>query len=144
MLKRVHHVGYVVRDIRTVVDFMQKYFGLAPIYQGLDTRGDGKSPHALGALYDVGGAILEFEQPLDESSTAGQQLKQSGPGLLHVAYEVEDIKQTARQLGAIDPGLLAGLPRVGPWGYKTLNFSRQKTANIWLQLAEGNLRLPGR
>lgn len=139
MFKRVHHVGYAVRDVNEVVAFMERYFGLRPIYCGPDIRGDRDNPYTLGALYDVQGVILEFEQPMHEDSKIGKHLEANGPSLLHVAFEVDDIEATAKRLNAIDSKLLSDAPHVGGWGYKALNFDQSKTGNLWLQIAEGKI-----
>jgi len=141
MFKRVHHVGYAVRDVNEIVSFMERYFGLKPTYCGPDIRGDSSNPHTLGALYDVGGVILEFEQPLHADTLVGQELKQNGPHLLHVAFAVDGIDEAAKRLNSIDSALLSHPPRTGGWGYKTLNFDRSKTGNLWLQIAEGKVDL---
>jgi methylmalonyl-CoA/ethylmalonyl-CoA epimerase len=77
---RLHHVGYVVRDL-------DEYAASLP---GLDLEKEVVDPtqNARIALYAVGdGSRIELIQPLDESAFTWAHLKRAGEGLHHVCYE---------------------------------------------------------
>lgn len=90
---RIHHIGYVVRDL-------DRYAASLP---GLQFEKEVVDPvqNARLALYTVGDASrVELIQPLDESAFTWAHLDRSGEGLHHICYEgvgADDIDDYLRQ-----------------------------------------------
>jgi hypothetical protein len=79
-LIRVHHVGYLVRDIE----------GFAASLPGLTLENSVEDPlqNAKLALYRVGdGSYVELIQPLSSTAFTWAHLNRNGEGLHHVCYE---------------------------------------------------------
>lgn len=77
---RVHHVGYLVRDIE----------GFAASLPGLTLENSVEDPlqNAKLALYRVGdGSYVELIQPLSSTAFTWAHLNRNGEGLHHVCYE---------------------------------------------------------
>ncbi|WP_257550904.1 VOC family protein [Sphingopyxis sp. DBS4] len=77
---RIHHVGYVVRDLNA-------YAASLP---GLEFEAEvvDEIQNARIALYRVGDASrIELIQPLGESAFTWAHLNRSGEGLHHICYE---------------------------------------------------------
>ena len=137
MLKHVHHVHYVVGDLDEMVRYLEKNFGLKPDQQtGYEDR-DVKE-----ALYTVGKTTIQISQPLDPESSQGKFLATKGPGVLHVAWAVDNIRQVAKDLAA-KGSKLRGKDGItdSPHGYHTINIDLASTQGLWLQLAEGERKV---
>jgi methylmalonyl-CoA/ethylmalonyl-CoA epimerase len=88
MFGRIDHVGVAVEDIDAALPLYRDALGLSLAHretveeQGVDA-----------ALLDVGEGHVELIAPLGPETAVGKYLARRGPGLHHVAYQVEDIDQ---------------------------------------------------
>jgi methylmalonyl-CoA/ethylmalonyl-CoA epimerase len=77
---RIHHLGYVVRNIES---FQASLPGLI-----LEKAVDDPLQNARLALYSVGdGSRVELIQPHDETAFTWAHLDRAGEGLHHICYE---------------------------------------------------------
>ena len=93
MLNKVHHVTYVVESISDMAAYMEKSFGLKPISTDEFTERGFKS-----VLYRVGETLVDFFEPLRDDTTMAKQLRETGPGVMHVAWGVDGIDQAFQDL----------------------------------------------
>lgn len=75
MLKRVHHINFVVRDLETAVSKYQSILGLQECELS-------EHPHrpVKTARFKVGESWIVLVQPLDEDSPPARHLQQHGEG----------------------------------------------------------------
>jgi methylmalonyl-CoA/ethylmalonyl-CoA epimerase len=133
MLNFVHHVHYVVRDRDAMIDYIEKNFGMKP--DSLDVHED---RGMKDALYKVGPTLIEITEPLDPNSGIGQHLAKNGPGVYHVAWGVDNLRQVAQDLAAKGNRLRGeGGITQSPRGYHTININQEDSQGLWFQLAEG-------
>ena len=64
----------------------------------------------------VGSGRVELLAPLDEETPVGKFLASRGPGMHHVAYEVDDVRSELGRLSAAGAALIDEEPRVGLFG----------------------------
>jgi len=64
-------------------------------------------------LLDVGESHVELLKPLSEESPVGRFLAKKGPGLHHVAYQVEDVAAALQQARDNGMRLIDETPRTG-------------------------------
>jgi methylmalonyl-CoA epimerase len=64
----------------------------------------------------VGGSRIELLAPLGEDTPVGRFLARRGPGMHHIAYEVEDVGSTLVELAAAGVELIDAVPRNGLFG----------------------------
>ena len=108
MLSTIDHVGVAVEDIDATLALYRDTLGMPLVHretvseQGVDA-----------ALLDVGDSHVELLQPLGPETAVGKFLARRGPGLHHVAYRVEDVAETLRQLSAAGVRLIDEQPRTG-------------------------------
>jgi glyoxylase I family protein len=104
MLKRLDNVSIAVRDIRRAVAFytdILEFVGQVGESDGLVTLGD-------VSLY-----LFQTRAPEAAAPQRTADLYNNPPGIDHVAFEVDDIEQAARQLeaaGVFFPGPAVGEP----------------------------------
>jgi methylmalonyl-CoA/ethylmalonyl-CoA epimerase len=104
MLKRVHHINLVVRDLDAAVE---RYAVLEPgevLFEELQGRG------VRTARFRVGESWIVLVQPTDPDGVPGQYLARHGEGLFLLSFEVESLEESRATL---PPELLDGDCRRG-------------------------------
>jgi len=93
IIKKVNHIAIVVEDIGQALAFWQDALGLH-----LQKIEDVPSEKVKVAFLPVGDSEVELVQPTEEESGISKFLRDRGPGLHHMCFEVEDIDQTLLRL----------------------------------------------
>jgi hypothetical protein len=68
-----------------------------------------------------------------------RQLKETGPGVAHVAWGVDGIDQLFQDLKSNGNEMRGDSPTTSPFGYKTLSIETTSSHGIYFQLAEGEI-----
>ena len=134
MFTKVHHVTYVVESIRDMADYLEMNFGLKPERTDEFTDRGFKS-----ILYRIGPTLVDFFEPLRDDTTMARQLKETGPGVMHVAWGVGGIDQLFGDLKGKGNQMRGEGPSVSPYGYKTISIEPTSSHGIYFQLAEGEV-----
>ncbi|HYM56861.1 MAG TPA: methylmalonyl-CoA epimerase [Solirubrobacteraceae bacterium] len=108
MFGRIDHVGLAVTDLEEAIDLHVNVYGL-----GLVHRETVSEQGVEAVLLDVGENHVELLAPLHDETAVGRFLARRGPGLHHVAYQVEDIELTLRALRDAGVRLIDEAPRTG-------------------------------
>lgn len=140
MLKFVHHVHYIVRSRDEMVEYFERNFGMKPTHV-MDLKG-GKQKDAV---FEAGQTKIQFTEPLDPESRPGRFLAEHGPGLLHVAWGVDNMDATVDRLRENGSEVSGSGTRKGlsPRGYKVVNIEEESAHGLWFQLAEGEHQIEG-
>jgi methylmalonyl-CoA epimerase len=93
MFGRIDHVGLAVSDLEEAIDLHVNVYGLTLVH-----RETVESQGVEAALLDVGENHVELLAPLHDDTPVGKFLAKRGPGLHHVAYQVDDIEAVLRRL----------------------------------------------
>jgi methylmalonyl-CoA epimerase len=107
----VHHVGLAVEDLDGALDTYERLFGAR-----LEQRTRVEEQGVEAASIRVGESRLELLGALDADTPVGRFLAKRGPGMHHVAYEVEDISAALTHLSAAGAELIDEKPRRGMFG----------------------------
>ncbi len=109
--RSVHHVGIAVSDLDAAVSTYTVLLGgtlehreLVP-EQGVDA-----------ASILLGDGRIELLAPTGDDTPVGRFLAKRGPGMHHIAYEVDDVRAAIAALGAAGAELIDSSPRVGLFG----------------------------
>ena len=132
MLNKVHHVTYVVENIAEMSNYLEKSFGIKPI-----STDEFPDQGFKSILFRIGETLVDFFEPLSEETTMARQLKATGPGVMHVAWDVDDIDQVFKSLQNSGNAMRGDGPAISPFGYKTANIETESSLGIHFQLAEG-------
>jgi methylmalonyl-CoA/ethylmalonyl-CoA epimerase len=109
----IHHVGVVVEELEGAVGTYERLFGAkVELRRSVPTLGF----EAASVL--VGEGRVELIAPLEADSVIGRFLESRGPGLHHVAYEVNDIRAELAHLKAEGAELVDEEPREGLFGHE--------------------------
>jgi methylmalonyl-CoA epimerase len=134
MFTKVHHVTYVVHSIQEMAEYLEKNFGLKP--ERTDTIGERGNK---SILYRVGPTVVDFFEPTRQDTALARQLRESGPGVAHVAWGVQGIDRVFRDLKGKGNQMRGEAPSVSPFGYKTASIEPGSSHGIYFQLAEGEV-----
>ena len=130
MLKKIHHVGIVVRNLEDAYRFYRDALGLH-VHKTAEVRDQG----VRAALLTCGRSEIELLEPIDPQGTVARFLEKRGEGLHHVCFEsdaVEHDLDAAKQKGI---PLIDERPRAGLAG--RICFLHPKgTAGVLIEYAE--------
>lgn len=92
-IRRLDHVGIAVRDTGQALAYFRDHLGLAIVHSE-----EIPVPRVRLTYLDAGNAFIQLVEPLDESSDMARQLRDSGEGVHHVCFGVDDVLASAAAL----------------------------------------------
>ena len=111
MALNVHHLGIAVDDLDAALLVYAELFGAT-----LEHREVVEDQGVEAASLRVGDSRIELLQPLGPDTPVGKFLAKRGPGMHHVAFEVEDVAAELARLRAQGAQLIDEEPRRGLFG----------------------------
>src|SRR5438046_9053267 len=109
--RSIHHVGVAVADLDDAIDTYARLFGAT-----LEQRERVEDQGVEAASIRVGESRVELLGALAEDTPVGRFLAKRGPGMHHVAYEVDDVRAAIDELSAKGVELVDEEPRRGLFG----------------------------
>ncbi|MFC2059222.1 VOC family protein [Chloroflexota bacterium] len=95
MIKRIHHIAIVVRNLDEALETYDNLFQLKPSYiESVPEQG------VRAAMLPIGDAGIELIESLDPSNAVAKFLEQRGEGIYHFSLEVDDVDEELRSLAA--------------------------------------------
>jgi methylmalonyl-CoA/ethylmalonyl-CoA epimerase len=107
----IHHLGVAVTDLDEALATYASLFGAE-----LEHRARVGDQGVEAAAVLVGTGRIELLAPLGEDTPVGRFLAKRGPGMHHVAYEVDDVGSALDSLAAAGAELIDEEPRAGLFG----------------------------
>ena len=108
---RIHHVGIAVADLDEAVRTYERLFG-----GRLEGRGTIPGQQVEAASVVLGSGRVELVTALDDDSPVGRFLAKRGPGMHHIAYEVDDVQAALDGLTGAGARLIDDEPHEGLFG----------------------------
>jgi methylmalonyl-CoA/ethylmalonyl-CoA epimerase len=108
VIRRIHHVGIVVKQLGEACRFYRDTLGL-PLLKEATVPDQGVRAALLGA----GESEVELLEPLEATSGVGRFLAHHGEGLHHLCFETPDVSHLLRELKDRRVELLDTAPRPG-------------------------------
>ena len=132
-LDRIHHVAYAVEDIDAALPVYTDRYGMSvEVRERLDDQG--VEAVSLGA----GTSHIELIQPVDPQSGVAKFLERRGPGLHHVAFEVEDLAAALAELRGGGAELIDNEPRRGLGGHMIAFIHPRASVGILTELVQAH------
>lgn len=107
----IHHVGVAVADLDEAVATYERLFG-----GRLEHRARVDEQGVEAASVRVGEGRVELLAALAPDTPVGRFLASRGPGMHHVAYEVDDLPAALADLAGAGAQLIDERPRRGMFG----------------------------
>ncbi len=128
-IKKIDHVAVAVADLDAVLGAYRKVLGLEPEHRELVA--DQKTE---AAMLRLGESAIELIAPRGNEGLE-KFLEKRGPGMHHIAVEVEDIGAALEELRAAGTPLIDQQPRLGARGHRVA-FIHPKATGVLLELVE--------
>ncbi len=109
--RAIHHLGVAVEDLDEAVGTYERLFGAR-----LEHRELVPDQGVEAASLRVGESRVELLASLGAETPVGKFLAKRGPGMHHVAYEVDDLRSELGRLASEGAELIDEQPRRGLFG----------------------------
>jgi methylmalonyl-CoA epimerase len=107
----IHHVGVAVADLDEAVRTYERLFG-----GRLEHRARVEDQGVEAASMRVGDSRIELLAALGDDTPVGKFIANRGPGMHHLAYEVDDVESALADLAEQGAELIDAAPREGLFG----------------------------
>jgi len=129
-IKKIDHVAICVTDIDAAAAKYHEMFGLATREREIVA-----SQKTDAALLPIGDSNIELISPKGNEALV-RFLEKRGPGLHHIAVEVEGIEKALAFLKGIGVPLIDDAPRSGARGHKVAFIHPKATGGVLIELVE--------
>jgi methylmalonyl-CoA/ethylmalonyl-CoA epimerase len=129
-IKRIAHVALAVPSIDDAFLKLQRVLGLE-----MEGRETVASQQVEAAMLPLGDSAIELIEPKGNDAVA-RFLATRGPGLHHVAVEVEGIEEVLALLKSRGVQLIDEVPRIGAHGHKVAFVHPKATGGVLIELVE--------
>jgi methylmalonyl-CoA epimerase len=134
MALNVHHLGIAVPDLDAAVLVYADLFGATVEHR---ERVEDQGVEAVSLR--VGESRIELLQALGPDTPVGRFVAKRGPGIHHVAFEVEDVAAELERLKAHDVVLVDEVPRRGLFGLQVAFVHPEATGGVLAEfVADGS------
>jgi methylmalonyl-CoA epimerase len=108
MLRKIHHVGIVVRNLEEAYRFYRDILGLH-VHKEAVVEDQG----VKAALLTIGNSEIELLQPINANGGVAKFLERRGEGLHHICFETDDVAAELAAAKAKRIDLIDQTPRPG-------------------------------
>lgn len=129
-IKKIDHIAIAVGSIDSALEKYQQALGLS-----VKEREVVASQKTEAALLPVGETSIELIEPKGNEGLA-KFLEKKGPGLHHIAVEVEGLEDALAALKAAGVPLVDETPRIGARGHKVAFLHPKATGGVLIELVE--------
>lgn len=132
MLTRINHIGIAVASLDEAIPFYRDQLGMT--FKGIEEVPDQK---VTVAFLQIGESKIELLEPTSAESPIAKALEKNGPGIHHIAYQVEDIEATMAKLVADGARMIDSTPRNGAHGTRIAFVHPKSSGGVLTELCEG-------
>lgn len=108
MVKKINHIGIAVHSIEESTPLYRDVYGMHD--EGVEVV---EKQKVKVAFFAVGESRIELLEPTSEDSPVAKFIAKNGPGVHHVAYEVDDVCAEIKRLKGEGIRLIDDVPRCG-------------------------------
>ena len=108
MVKKINHIGIAVNSIEESTPLYRDVYGM--LAEGVEVVEEQK---VRVAFFAVGESRIELLEPTSPDSPVAKFMEKNGPGVHHIAYEVDDVKAEIERLQQQGIRLIDEVPRCG-------------------------------
>lgn len=129
-LKRISHVAVAVDNVDHALEKWRQTLGMEA-----ESRELVSSQKVEAALLPIGETAVELIEPKGNEGLA-KFLEKRGPGLHHIAVEVEGIEEALALLKSLHVPLIDETPRIGAHGHKVAFLHPKALGGVLIELVE--------
>jgi methylmalonyl-CoA epimerase len=131
LIKKIDHIGIAVLDADRALATFRDALGLR-----LDQIEEIPSQGLVAYHLEIGESHLELLHPTEDDSAIGKYLSKRGPGIHHLALQVDDIYAERDRLEAAGLEPLSPEPFKGAHGKLVLFFHPRTTGGMLLEICQ--------
>jgi methylmalonyl-CoA/ethylmalonyl-CoA epimerase len=128
---KIDHIGIATNGIATGADLWHDLLGLHP-----DETEDVPQQKVRVCMLPVGESRIELLEPMTGDSPISKFLEKRGPGIHHIAVEVDDISAVLSEMKAKGAKLIDEEPRSGAGGCLVAFIHPSSTGGVLLELVQ--------
>ncbi len=130
MLK-IEHIGIAVKDLKESIPLFEQLLN-TPCYKTETVADEGVNT----AFFRTGDSKIELLEATKETSPIARFLEKKGPGMHHIAFEVENIEAEMKRLSALGFELLHDTPKNGADNKRICFLHPKSTNGVLVELCE--------
>ena len=131
MIKEIDHIGIAVNDLKGAMSIYKDILSLK--FKGTEEIEEQKT---IIATFLVGRIKIELIQPTHPDSPIRKFLEKRGEGMHHIAYRVENIDESLKELSAKGVNLIDEKARIGADGAKIAFIHPKDMKGVLIELLE--------
>lgn len=128
---KIDHIGIAVNSIETGKRFWKDILGLD--FEGSETVEEQK---VTTAFFPVGDSEVELLESIDPDGPIARYLEKKGEGIQHVAFRVDNVEASLKELKEKGIRLIDEKPRKGAGGAKIAFLHPKSTNGVLVELCE--------
>jgi len=128
---KIDHIGIATRGIRDAITFYRDALGLA-----IGDTEEVAEQNVRVAMLPIGESRIELLEATSEDSPLARFLKKRGPGIHHIAVQVDDIRDALANLRQSGARLIDEEPRQGAGGCLVAFVHPSSSGGVLLELVE--------
>ena len=127
----IEHIGIAVKNLKEAIKMYECIFGLS-CYK-IEEISDQK---IRTAFFQIGQTKIELLESTDPEGPIGKFIEKKGEGVHHIAFAVENLADTLREVEANGFQLIDKQPRRGTEGLNIAFLHPRSTGGVLLELCE--------
>jgi methylmalonyl-CoA/ethylmalonyl-CoA epimerase len=131
MLKKINHIGIAVTSLDASIPFYRDALGMS--FQGTEEVAEQK---VKVAFLQVGESKIELLEPTAPDSPVAGFLQKNGPGIHHIAYEVDDIEAAIAGMVADGVRMIDASARNGAHGTRIAFIHPKSSHGVLTELCQ--------
>jgi len=132
---KIDHIGIATGGIAEVANFYREALGLK--VEEIEEVAEQK---VRVAMLPIGESRIELLEPTTDDSPISKFLAKRGPGIHHVAIQVENIRESLRKMKEEGARLIDEEPRKGAGGCLVAFVHPSSTGGVLVELVENQKR----
>jgi methylmalonyl-CoA/ethylmalonyl-CoA epimerase len=128
---KIDHIGIATNDLAQSLELWRDTIGLK-----VDAIEEVHDQGVRLAMLAIGQTHVELLEPLSTESPIGKFLSKRGPGIHHLAIEVQDIRASLADLAGKGTRLIDKEPRIGAGGCLVAFIHPSSTNGVLLELVQ--------
>ena len=127
----IEHVAVAVEDLEEPARFFHELLGI-----GSRRTEEVADQQVLTDIFDTGAGKVEFLKATSDNSPIAKFLEKRGPGIHHIAFQVDDLRAWLEYLKGQGVELIDEEPRLGTGGCLTAFLHPRSTASVLVELCQ--------
>lgn len=131
----IEHIAIAVKNLDESINFYENTFGLKCylIEEVVDQK-------VRTAFFNVGGTKIELVESTDSQGTIAKFIEKHGEGIHHIAFAVNDVESSLKEMESKGIKLIDRMPRPGSEGFDIAFLHPKSTFGVLTELCKEKLK----